>query len=177
VGSNQPATTPQERAELVRLHGLGMARNAIAAEMGRSAGWVSNIARQEGLSFDRESLAIATKAKVADNRARRAAIVQRLYDQAEAILDRLENASEYHTLTRGSFGVDQTTVLDFIPAREASDLQRAAGGHLLVAAKLEAVDAGAEMEQARSMVALIGQAIAEAATKIETGDRDGSASQ
>jgi hypothetical protein len=171
-------TEPHERAELVRLHGLGMARNAIAAEMGRSAGWVSKIAAQEGLSFDRESLAIATRAKVADNRARRAAIIQRLYAQAEATLDRLEAAGEYQTLTKGEYGVDVPTTLEFIPAREASDLQRAAGGHLLVAAKLEAVDAGAEMEQARSMIARIGQAIVEAATKIETGDRDdGNASE
>lgn len=82
--------TAEQRQRIIDLHGQGKSRNAIAREAGVGAGTVTKICNENGLTFDRSATINATHAKVADNKARRAAIIGRLYQRTEKILDRLE---------------------------------------------------------------------------------------
>lgn len=63
-----------DRQRIKALHAEGLSRNGIAREVGCSAGTVSNVCKEFGLSFDRSITENATRAKVIDNKAVRAAI-------------------------------------------------------------------------------------------------------
>lgn len=68
------ALPESERQRISALHGEGLSRNAIAREMGCSSSTVSKICKELDLSFDRSSTENATRAKVIDSKAVRAAI-------------------------------------------------------------------------------------------------------
>src|SRR5690606_40817928 len=55
--------TDAERARVRELHAQNKGRNEIAEAIGRSAGTITNLAREMGLSFDRSATAAATEAK------------------------------------------------------------------------------------------------------------------
>ncbi|MFB9687690.1 helix-turn-helix domain-containing protein [Amycolatopsis plumensis] len=74
--------TDEDRRKVRDLHAAGESRNAIADALGRSGATVSKIADELGLSFDRSAVKAATEAKVADARARRAALMLELLDDA-----------------------------------------------------------------------------------------------
>lgn len=71
------------------LHAAGESRNAIAEAIGRSGATVSKIAKELGLSFNREGVKAATEAKVADAKARRAALMLDLLEDAQKLRKRL----------------------------------------------------------------------------------------
>lgn len=58
--------TKREIAKVVKLHGEGLSRNAIAKQIGRSNAAVTKIAKAQGLSFDRTTTMQATEAAKAD---------------------------------------------------------------------------------------------------------------
>lgn len=89
------AVTDTEREQVRTLHAAGFGRNDIAREIGRSAGTVTTIAKQLGLSFDRAATADATAAKVADAKARRAALQLDLLGDAEKLRAQLWQPHEY----------------------------------------------------------------------------------
>lgn len=64
--------TAEDRAEIIRLHGLGLGRNAIARQVGRAQRTVSVICAEEGLVFDVSMTETATKHRVAQLAALRA---------------------------------------------------------------------------------------------------------
>lgn len=74
--------TEDDKRRVRDLHAAGESRNAIAEAIGRSGASVSKIAKELGLSFDRSKVKAATEAKVADARARRAALMLNLLDDA-----------------------------------------------------------------------------------------------
>jgi hypothetical protein len=74
--------TEEDKRRVRDLHAAGESRNAIATAIDRSGATVSKIAKELGLSFDREGVKAATEAKVADARARRAALMLDLLDDA-----------------------------------------------------------------------------------------------
>lgn len=74
--------TEEDRRKVRDLHAAGESRNHIAEAIGRSGATVSKIADELGLSFDRSAVKAATEAKVADARARRAALMLDLLDDA-----------------------------------------------------------------------------------------------
>ena len=63
-----------------QLHGQGLSCQAIAREIGRSAGTVSRHCAAEGLSFDRSKVKSAVEARVVDISARRAAVSEEFID-------------------------------------------------------------------------------------------------
>ena len=87
--------TEEDRRKVRDLHAAGESRNAIAKLIGRGAATVSKIAVEEGLSFDREAVKAATEAKVADARARRAALMLDLLDDAARLRAQLWTPHTY----------------------------------------------------------------------------------
>jgi hypothetical protein len=83
------AVTDQERERVRELHAQGFGRNQIAIELGRSAGTVTTIAKQLGLSFDRSETAAATEAKVQDAKAIRAQLAIDLLSDARRLREQL----------------------------------------------------------------------------------------
>lgn len=83
-----PPVTDTDRQRVRDLHAQGLARNAIAARIGRSRATVSKIASEEGLSFDRSATAEATRAKVVDAKQRRANLAEAALDDADTMRQR-----------------------------------------------------------------------------------------
>lgn len=82
----KPDPISEEDKRRVRdLHAAGESRNAIAEAIGRSGATVSKIAKELELSFDRTKVKAATEAKVADARARRAALMLDLLADAQRL--------------------------------------------------------------------------------------------
>lgn len=89
------AITDAERKQVRQLHARGLGRNDIARELGRSVSTITAVAKQLGLSFDRSMTAAATAAKVADAKARRAALQLDLLGDAEKLRAQLWVEHEY----------------------------------------------------------------------------------
>lgn len=157
-----PAWTNDEDATLRRLHGESRSLHSIAAEMGRHKSTVSIHAKKLGLVWDRRRTAAASEAVAVDNKARRVAIVARLYGQTEAELTDLENGRAgrgWRTVLKGSFGVEETKTLTFVPPVDRRTVAEALSRLLLSAAKLEAIDATDGVERERSLLTQLGQAL------------------
>jgi hypothetical protein len=77
--------TDEDRDRIAELHAQGLSRNAIAEQLGRSAGVVSKICKQLGLSFDRSATKAAVEAAVVDAKAKRAQLANDLLDDAAKI--------------------------------------------------------------------------------------------
>jgi len=85
----------EDKRRVRDLHAAGESRNAIAKAIGRSGATVSKIADELGLSFDRSAVKAATEAKVADARARRAALMLDLLDDAARLRKQLWAETTY----------------------------------------------------------------------------------
>jgi transcriptional regulator with XRE-family HTH domain len=144
--------TQADRDHVRDLHAKGLGRNEIARAVGVSAGTVTNIAKDLGLSFDRSESAVAVAARATDLKARRQVLQGRLIARAEALFDRLE-APTYKTLVKVAGGAEQVQELDFVPARDEKDLQYAIGGYLIVEERLDKAGGDSGEEGARSMLA------------------------
>lgn len=129
--------TDAERDRIRALHGQGMGRNDIAAELGRSQSTVSKVAAELGLSFDRSRTEAATTAKVADAKARRAALSLALIGDAERLRSQMWVPTEY----RDHGGKD------FIEARWVQEEPTAADKLKLMQAAGVAVDRSLRLEQ------------------------------
>lgn len=143
----------EEIAELKRLHGLGLGRNAIAVEMGRSTRGVTVHAERLGLTFDRTKTAAATEAKKIDAKARRAAIISQLYDLAEDDLAYLKPGQQYE-LTEVSSGSAVNYTPKRLPAQDRRALVQSIGSALTAATRLEALDTNNGVDEG---VSLLGQ--------------------
>jgi hypothetical protein len=77
--------TDVERERVRELHAAGLSRNAVAAELGRPWATISAVAKSLGLSWDREAPRVAIEARVVDAKARRAALLVALLDDAERL--------------------------------------------------------------------------------------------
>lgn len=138
----RPGITDDERQAIRDGHAAGKSCNEIARELERSASTVSRAARELGLSWDTSRSAAATEAKQASNRARRARLVARMYDRADAIMDRLE-ADQFKLVGVSKDGLAHTNLIDSdaIPGAEERALFGMVVNALNGAARLEAVDA------------------------------------
>lgn len=82
--------TDEDHADVIRLHGEGLSRNAICKQIGRSGRVVSRIAEEHGLTFERgEQIAAATEAKKIDAAARRAELQLGSLDAANRLLGQM----------------------------------------------------------------------------------------
>ncbi|MFG2617798.1 helix-turn-helix domain-containing protein [Streptomyces sp. NPDC048507] len=153
VGTNQSTGgqfTAEEADELRRLHAEGHGRNEIARRMDRGGRVISVNAARLGLSFDRTKTAIATEARVIDTRARRQALIERYYAQAEQILARLER--EEHQVTEVSLGKVVRYTAPDLPTQDVRNLVQASGAAATHALKLEALNTDTGIDTAKSML-------------------------
>lgn len=130
---------PEKIARVRELHAAGLSRNAIARDLGIPQESVSNIAKDQGLSFDRARTRAATQAKVDDARAARTEIILRLYGQSLAQLDRLD-LPEHH-IKEASAGKVVSYTARYLPAQDVKSLVTAIGTAAEKAVRLAAVDA------------------------------------
>jgi len=138
----KPGLTPTERDTIKALHGQGKSCRAIAGELGRSPSAVSRAAADMGLAWDAGRTAAATEAKVATNQARRAAMILRLYNRCDRIMDRLD-AERFKLVGMDKDGYARTNEIDrdAIPGTEERALFGMVVNGLQAAARLEQVDA------------------------------------
>lgn len=144
--------SPETRVKVLDAIRAGGKRNAIAREHGVAASTVTKIAQDAGLAdaFDRSATENATRAAVADNKARRAVLARRFLDEAEAALADMraphlvysfggrDNAYNEHTLDVPPSG-DRRNLM--IIAATAVDKSMAIDRHDDDAQGLAAVDA------------------------------------
>lgn len=144
-----------ERAR--ELYDAGKACNQIARELGVSSSTISGWAKREGLSFDRSQVKAANVAHATDLRARRLAIIDRLYRRAERNLERLEGDSYVYRVTLPDGTVTVTDV--WAPSADERNHSQSIGNYLGAAAKLELQDAGSGDSDAKSLLADLGRAL------------------
>ena len=82
--------TPEEDAELRALHALGLSQAESSRRMGTSNRRVSEHSKVIGLSWDRSKTKAATDARVADNKARRAALESTLLAKADQLIAQID---------------------------------------------------------------------------------------
>lgn len=162
--------TDADTARLRELHAAGATLNACAKTMRRSRATISKYAARAGLTWDRTRTHAATQAKVIDAKARRRAILDRLYTRAETVLGRLE-ANTFTTLVM-SAGSQVTETLTFVPPQDERHLSSSVATYLTSVERLEKLDADHGVEQARGMLDQIGRAITAAAEQLGNPDPD-----
>lgn len=117
--------TPEERSDIVAAIKSGQSRNEIARTSGRSAGTISRIATQEGLSFDRSATKEATEAKAIENAAMLENLKRRFLEETQAALDELHSASTLHHWHSGEHLEHELTEPTF---KDKRDIMWRAGG-------------------------------------------------
>jgi len=156
-----PARIPDETRETV-LQDIrdGKHRNAIARTHGVSEGWVTKLAQDNGLTFDRAQIKNATEAIQADNAKRRAEVSSMFLAKAKELLTQIDqphlvfnfggknNDYNQHTLEKPPPGDIRNLM---ISAATAFDKHLAAEKH----------DADSGAESAKSAISEIGRAIRE----------------
>lgn len=132
--------TDTDRDQLRALHAEGLGRNEIARRMGRSPRTISVLAQELGLDFDRTHTAVATEARKVDAKARRAAIIEGLYDVVEDDLAYLKQDGDY-AMAEVSMGDVVRYGLDRLPAQDRKALIGGISTATTAAARIEAIDA------------------------------------
>lgn len=148
--AREPVTEAEER-RVIELHGQGLSRAAIAREVGRAPSTVGRIASAAGIEFDRSKTKRATEAKRADNRSRRADLISGAYSEALKILRRMA-ADQYDAVGTDVHGVTVVTRIRAVPARDLRYLANAWAQLTNGAARLEALDDGSGLEEAKGII-------------------------
>lgn len=147
-----PPLTARERQAIFDLHAEGLSRNEIARRTGRNTQTVSKTCAAAGLTFDRGKAAAMIEARKVDLRAARVRLIERAYERASSIFDRLE-APTFEAVLRAAQGAEQVAVLTFVPTRDERDLADAISRHLAAAANTAKIDNDNGASEARSMLA------------------------
>lgn len=143
--------TPQQRDDVARLHKAGKSRNGIARELGISAGTVTAIAQELGLSFDRSSTKAATAAKKADLASRRADLEALLLDDAHRLRAQIWQPHTY--VDHGGRDFVKVTWEQSEPSPvDKLKLMQAAGIAIDRSLKIAAMETGADEDHAKAML-------------------------
>lgn len=137
--------TPVEEQLITERHAAGASLHSIAKELGVAKPVLSRKAAKMGLTWDRSQTAAATRAHAVDAKARRLAIIHRMYDEVEAILDAVEAGRDgrgWRTILKSQHGAEETETLDFIPSRDRRDAADTISRYTDRALRLEQVDTG-----------------------------------
>lgn len=163
------AWTDEESTRLTELHAAGESLTFIAKEMQRSTETIHRHAERLKLSFDRTRTAKAAEAKHVDNKARRAALEERLLIEAEKVIDQMwsetlvfsfggkDNTYEEHTLKQPTYS-DQKTIAQTVATA------------LNAANKLHEMNAGQNTDHAKSMLVQMQEALLKAVEAEEGGE-------
>jgi hypothetical protein len=140
-----------ERDRIRAMHAAGRSRNDIARELGRSASTISKAAGRLGLRFDRAKTTAATAAKVADAKARRAALALALLGDAERLRTQLFAPAELH-----SFGGAEHTYrrveIERPPAKDQREIMQATNTAIGASLRLDVHDGDANVEKVGSLL-------------------------
>lgn len=135
--------TDDDRRRVAELHAQGLSRNEIARQIGRSQATVSKLATELGLTFDRARTREATRAKVTDAKARRAALALKLLALAEQEAEAFNQPCVLHSFGGKDHTYNSKTV-DRPPARERRDM--AATINILVDKHARLIDMDADLQ-------------------------------
>ena len=99
-------------------------------------------------------MAAAVSAKQIDNRARRAQLIEAAYEEMSAIVSTLRagREGEFQTVLKGEGGAERPEVIEFVPSGDVLNLLRAFSTVAKTAIDMEKVDAGVEIEAAKSLI-------------------------
>lgn len=132
--------TDAERQRITELHAAGKTRNDIAADLGRAPSVVSKVASQLGLSFDRSATKAAVEAHAVDAKAKRAALLANLLDDAARLREQIWAPHEY--VDHGGKDFDEARWIQKEPtAADKLKLMQAAGIAVDKSLRLEQHDA------------------------------------
>ncbi|MBB3158033.1 hypothetical protein FHS07_001729 [Microbacterium proteolyticum] len=85
------AISDAQREQVLNLHAIGVPRNEISRRTGVSAGSVTNICRDAGLSFDRSATKQASEARTVDLAAGRIRLAEKMLAVSESMLDTIDD--------------------------------------------------------------------------------------
>lgn len=143
--------TDAELARIRELHADGATRNAIATDLGRSGSTISKACAKLGLSFDREKVAAATAAKVADAKALRAALALGLLNDAQRLRGQMFAKSKVYNIG-GKDNVYTERQVDEPPFRDKRDIMHAVATAVTTSLRIDDHDTDGGAEGARSMI-------------------------
>ncbi|AYD86246.1 helix-turn-helix DNA-binding protein [Streptomyces phage Darolandstone] len=164
-----------DREQVRTLHAQGKGRNFIAKAIRRSPSTVSKIAAgfEPPLTFDRAGeVAVATEVRRADLASRRTALALTLQSDAEQL-----RAQLWEPCTIGAFGgkdnVWNDTRLDRPTFQDQRAILAATGTAIEKSLKLAPVEGGEGVEQVKSMLGALGDALTRAAGDDDADDDGG----
>lgn len=172
VNKDKRPVTDEDREAVRRLAAEGKGRNQIARELQRSPRTISVIAAEldPPVTFDRTATAVATQARVIDAKARRAALMERYYEQAHKHLDRLDR--DEHDITEVSIGKVVRYRADDLPTQDVRNLIQASTVAANQALKLEALDTNNGVDDAKSMLGQLAAGLTAAYSAMNEGAGD-----
>lgn len=160
-----PAWPPADIERLKQLHADGVSLNGIAREMDRALSSVSDQAARmtPPLSFDRSQVEAANIARSVDAKARRQAAVSEIYDIFDDTVAHAKSArgedGTFKTLTKGEYGSEVVSELDFIPTANRKDLAASLVQLVNAATKLEAIDSDSGVADAVTLLGKMAKAL------------------
>lgn len=151
MATKQRKVTAADKDRVRDLHARGYGRNAIARETGWSAGTITTIVDELGLSFDRTLTKAATSARKADAAMLRSELELQLLEDAQQLRAQIWQEHEYISyggkdFVKRSWTQDQPSPVDKLK------LMQAAGAAIDRSIRLGEVDKGGEIEAARTML-------------------------
>jgi hypothetical protein len=156
-------STPWQDSETRRLralHGRGYSLCEVARRMGRQKSTVSLHAKKLGLGWNRERTQAATSAKQADNRARRAELLEWLTERALVTTRRLD-CEPFVTCTRTPNGTI-TNTLEYVPADDEITLIKAIAAEVAAIERIARIDGDRSCDEDRSVLARLRERLSEA---------------
>ena len=148
--------TDAQKARVLELHTEGKGRNDIAKAVGISAGSVTKIVSQAGLSFDRAETAAATEARRQDLAKKRADAeadeLEILRLQQKQVLEVLHGRETFQVIMRGEMGVEEIRSVDFIPSGDLRNLAQAREKSVTIISNLASANSATGIEPAKSML-------------------------
>jgi hypothetical protein len=140
---------------LYETHGPTQVQEQLGIPKGTVTGW----AKANGTRTVRtERTRHAVEAAQADNRLRRQNIINRLFGQAEKMLDDLEGET-FKTILRGEGGSEGEDVLDFVPTTDRRALIQSINTATNNAVTLEKVDSDGGAEAGVNMLTALAEAL------------------
>lgn len=161
--------TDEEKARIRSLHAEGATRNAIARDLDRAVGTITNFCSREGLSFDRSATEQAVRAHQIDRKAARSQLADDLLRDAQRLRERLWNPSR-----TGQFRVKDgewvEQLLDEPLPRDKLDLMKASQIAANQSLRLEEFDSDDGMAEARQALGTLGEALMQLAHPESDGE-------
>jgi transposase-like protein len=147
----------EKRTRITELCGQGVSRNDIAREVSVSPSTVSKIAEEIGHSFDRTAVENATRARKADNAAKRAQLVSDLLDDAQEFRAMIRQPHTVHDFTKD--GEFVTGVLERPTAGDIRNYMTSLGIAVDKTIAIERADLGGGDVEARGLLVQIVESI------------------